>query len=84
MSHLRDYTTGEAAAIVELSLRTIVRHCEAGLLKCYYIGAMSKHRRIAAAALLAYIREYNLPGAERVASEVATKSSDGRAEDCRR
>lgn len=55
----RDYSTGQAAALVRLSIHTIIRCVDSGRLKGYRVPG-SKFRRIPAAALRAFVEAHGL------------------------
>ena len=59
------YTTGEVARICQVTKRTVIKWIDGGKLKGYTIPG-SKHRRVSAEDLKAFMKDNRLPGFARV------------------
>ena len=59
------YTTGEIARICQVTKRTVIKWVDSGKLQGYIIPG-SKHRRISAASLKAFLKSHHIPDYARV------------------
>ncbi len=60
----QQFTTQEVAAIAAVSVRTVAKWCDSGLLACYRLPATERqagYRRIARGDLVAFLRTHGIP-----------------------